>query len=261
MAEDDSKGRGGRGRLWSRDELLLAINLYCRLPFGHIDKGNSQVLALAALIGRSPSSVAWKLANFAYLDPSLDRGGAAHVSRLDRAVWNEFLADWDGLVEESEALWSQIVSDTSDQPTRSPVLAPEAPTDALSLRRQRTKQAFFRQMVCSAYDMRCCITGLAVPGLLVAGHIVPWSADAANRLNPRNGLCLNVLHHAALDQGLITVSEDHRVQVSSHLSTTDSPSAEQDLLVRYQGTQLAMPSRFRPDASFLRYHRDHVFLA
>ena len=30
-------------KLWSRDELILAINLYCKLPFGKMHKGNYSV--------------------------------------------------------------------------------------------------------------------------------------------------------------------------------------------------------------------------
>ena len=49
----------------------------------------------------------------------------------------------------------------------------------------RVGQDFFRRSVLSAYNFRCCVTGLAVPKLLVASHIVPWRIDAANRLNPK----------------------------------------------------------------------------
>jgi putative restriction endonuclease len=80
--------------LWSRDELILAINLYCKLPFGRLHRGNSGVIHLAKLIGRTSNSVAYKLVNFASLDPSLKaRGikGASNASNLDKEIWNEFL--------------------------------------------------------------------------------------------------------------------------------------------------------------------------
>ena len=42
----------------------------------------------------------------------------------------------------------------------------------------RVNQHFFRAAILAAYEnLRCCITGLAVPGLLVASHIVPWARD------------------------------------------------------------------------------------
>ena len=80
-----------KSKLWTREELIVAINLYCKLPFGRLHKGNPEVIKLANLLGRTPSSVAWKLVNFASFDPSLKaRGikGASNVSNLDRQIWN-----------------------------------------------------------------------------------------------------------------------------------------------------------------------------
>ena len=68
---------------WQRDELMLAINLYCKTPFGRIHVRNPAIIELAELLGRTPGSVSYKLANFASIDPSLDRKGASNVSRLD----------------------------------------------------------------------------------------------------------------------------------------------------------------------------------
>ena len=87
-------------RLWTRDELILAINLYCKLPFGRLHKFNPEIIKLANLIGRTPSSVALKLVNFASLDPSLRaRGieGAANASKLDGEIWSEFYNHWNTL--------------------------------------------------------------------------------------------------------------------------------------------------------------------
>jgi len=80
-------------KLWTREELILAVNLYCKLPFGKLHMLNPDVKSLAKLIGRTPGSMAFKLVNFASLDPSLAaRGikGAANASKLDAAIWNEF---------------------------------------------------------------------------------------------------------------------------------------------------------------------------
>ena len=73
-----------KNRLWSRDELIIAFNLYCKIPFGKIDQRNPVVIALANALGRTPASLSWKLANFARLDPALQsRGikGASHGSK------------------------------------------------------------------------------------------------------------------------------------------------------------------------------------
>ncbi|MXX40146.1 MAG: HNH endonuclease, partial [Gemmatimonadetes bacterium] len=87
-------------------------------------------------------------------------------------------------------------------------------TDRIVQTKTRIGQNFFRKAVLSAYNYRCCITGLSIPKLLVASHIVPWHIDSANRLNPRNGLALSVLHDKAFDLGMITINEDMTVRVS-----------------------------------------------
>ena len=62
-------------KLWTREELILAINLYCKLPFGKLHSRNPEIINLAKLIGRTANSVAYKLVNFASLDPSLKARG------------------------------------------------------------------------------------------------------------------------------------------------------------------------------------------
>ena len=95
---------------WTREELILAFNLYCKIPFGKMHSRNPDVINLATLLERTPSAVSWKLANFARLDPSLKERnitGAAHGSKLDIEVWDEFNHDWDKLSFESERLLAE----------------------------------------------------------------------------------------------------------------------------------------------------------
>jgi putative restriction endonuclease len=58
-------------KLWTRDELVLTINLYCKLSFGQLHSRRPEVKELSALIGRTSDAVALKLVNFSSLDPSL----------------------------------------------------------------------------------------------------------------------------------------------------------------------------------------------
>ena len=44
--------------LWSRDEMILALNLYLKMPFGKMHKTNPEVIRVAKLIGRTPDAVA-----------------------------------------------------------------------------------------------------------------------------------------------------------------------------------------------------------
>ena len=97
-------------RDWTRDQLILAMHLYCRLPFGKFHSRNAEVIRLAEVIGRTPSSVAMTLSNLASLDPAHQlRGvkGLSGASKADRAIWAEFHADWDRLAVESELAWQK----------------------------------------------------------------------------------------------------------------------------------------------------------
>ena len=65
---------------WTKDELILAINLYCKLPFGKMHGRNPEIIQLANFIGRTPSSIALKLGNFASFDPTLKERGIKGAS-------------------------------------------------------------------------------------------------------------------------------------------------------------------------------------
>jgi hypothetical protein len=98
-------------RDWTREELIVAFNLYCKIPFGRIHIRNPLVIEMAKAIGRTPSAVSWKLANFARLDPALKKrniSGATHGARADVEIWTEFGNNWEALAFESERLLKRI---------------------------------------------------------------------------------------------------------------------------------------------------------
>ncbi len=248
-------------RGWTRNELILAVNLYCKTPFGRIHKGNPDIIKLAGLIGRSPGSVAWKMCNFASIDPSLDRKGASHVAKLDVEVWNEFFNNWEDLAFESQNLLAKFENkdvETLVQEEDRDIVFPEGKDSARTVK-TRVNQSFFRRMILASYDFKCCITEIAIPELLLASHIVPWSKDKANRLNPRNGLCLNALHDKAFDAGLITISDSFTIIVSDLIKQRKSSDNEINFLTKFDGKPIILPRKFQPDTNFLAYHRKNIF--
>jgi putative restriction endonuclease len=242
-------------KAWTKDELILAINLYCKTPFGKIHYRNPDIIELANLLYRTPGSVSYKLANFANIDPSLERKGASHVSKLDREVWNEFFENWDDMAFESEKKASEIRGKKID--LIEDVSIPEGKTKE-SIVKTRVNQNFFRKMILSSYDRTCCITGIAITELLVASHIIPWSLDPKNRMNPQNGLCLNALHDKAFDVGLITVDENYHILVSKKIR--DMTLEHTKIIMDYNGIKVKMPNRFVPDQEFLTFHRKNIFI-
>jgi putative restriction endonuclease len=248
-------------REWTREELIVAFNLYCKIPFGKIHIRNPLIIELAKAIGRTPSAVSWKLANFARLDPALQKrniAGAAHGALAEVEVWEEFNDDWEGLAFESERLLEKITG-RGLEPIEETTQLPEGRTRE-ALIRARVNQGFFRAAVLAAYGARCCVTGLPIPELLNASHIVPWALDVKNRTNPRNGLCLNVFHDRAFDCGLLTVVTDFTVKVSPKVKAKSADKAVRELLCRYDGVPISLPPRFSPDPECLRFHNEKVFL-
>lgn len=249
-------------RRWTREESILAINLYCKLPFGRLHQSNPEVIALAELIGRTPGSVAFKLVNFASLDPSLQaRGikGAGNTSKLDRSIWGEFYDNWEELAFESELLLAEKKHQSIEQTHH--IHSDELPEGKSRERwvKTRVNQAFFRQSILASYNYKCCITGIAIPELLVAGHIKPWSIDRKNRMNPGNGIAINGLHDKAFERGLISISTNHRILISGQLKNSrDESGAIDRFFLRYENREIFMPSRFLPETEFLRYHNEEV---
>jgi len=251
------------GVKWTRDEHVIAFNLYCQLPFGKLHHGNPRIIELARVLERTPDSVAMKLSNFARLDPTLRERGVGGLSRGakgEEEVWIEFAADPESLVFESERLVAsrrgQLVEMSAGIDTRD-LPPPGKERDALV--RVRVNQGFFRRRIISAFDTRCCVTGLEIPELLVASHIVPWARDPENRMNPRNGLCLNALHDKAFDKGLMWIEEGFVVRFSERFfqdRRVDNPATS--WLTGFDGKRLRLPKMFTPDPELLRRHRNMV---
>lgn len=103
------------------------------------------------------------------------------------------------------------------------------------------------------------MSGLSAPRLLIASHIVPWREDKANRLNPSNGLCLSAIHDRAFDQGLISLTDDFRIIVSSELKRLDEPFVK-EVLVPLNGKLIELPERFMPSVEFVSRHRARLFI-
>lgn len=252
---------------WTQSQLKLAFYLYCQLPFGKLHRQNPEIIQLAKLIHRTPSSVAMKLCNFASLDPSITatgRKGLEGASQGDREVWTLFHNNWEQLATESEEL---LVAFYPDQLLKTEKEMDEWDDFALSsfhgetrkvLVNQRLKQSFFRRAVSASYQERCCMSGVSEPELLVASHIVPWSKDKANRLNPANGLYLSAIHDRAFDNGLITLSSDLRVILSKKLKQSRGDFLR-NIFQAIEGKPIELPQRFAPNPEFLAYHRDVIF--
>lgn len=242
-------------RNWTREELIVAFNLYCKIEFSKINYRNPIIIKLAEAINRTPSAVAWKLVNFASLDPSLTKRGikgATNTGKLDKIIFKEFTNNWEELAYESEILLSKFIKE--EIAINDEIKFEEVKRTV----KTRVNQSFFRSAVLSSYNFKCCVTGIDIPELLVASHIIPWSKDKKNRLNPQNGLCLNNLHDKAFDKGYISFDKNYKMILSNSLLKSKDKYV-QKYFKEFEGKELIMPKRFIPDESFLEYHNQNIF--
>lgn len=244
---------------WTREEHVLAFNLYCKIPFGSIHMNNPRVIELARLLGRRIGSVSLKLSNFARLDPALQaRGikGMSHGAKGEEEVWEEFREHPEALAFESERLLAERLHEPIEQVAdiKEDDLPPPG-KEREAVVKLRVNQSFFRSRILSAYNFRCCVTGLTMQPLLTASHIIPWSEDKKNRLNPKNGLCLNALHDRAFDRHLMWIEDDFVIRFSPRLKKGAEASDETiRWLTSFEGKRLLLPKKFSPEPEFLKCH-------
>ncbi|HEY9035347.1 MAG TPA: HNH endonuclease [Pseudomonadales bacterium] len=249
---------------WTRQQLLIAFGLYCQMPFGKMHSRNPEIVKYAELINRTPSALAMKLTNIASLDPAIistGRKGLSGASSADKKMWEEMQKNWETFALESDSAMIKITKSEDRNDTSEPDEKDEddhTGFDKEIKTKVRIGQSFFRRSVLSAYNYKCCITGLSLPKLLVASHIIPWRSDPSNRLNPRNGLSLSVLHDKAFDLGIITINNDMTIRVSN-VRDSKSDQFYQSAIKSYDKKPIASPEKFAPLQEFLAYHRDNIF--
>ena len=248
------------GQPWTREELILAFELYCRIPFQRTKASDARVKELAAILGRTPASIARKLGNFGAFDPQLaarDISGLTHGSKLDKAVWDEFQQDWNGLVVRAYDIRRDLKPSEQVEPAFAP---PQGPSERVVTVKQRLHQSFFRDAVLSSYNARCCVTGLPIVEGLVAGHIIPWSVDESRRADPTNGVCLSATFDRLFDGGLVTIDDNLTLRVSKRVRDVTDRAVVEQVAARH-GQKIIPPARFYPDPECLRWHRENVFEA
>ena len=257
---------------WTREELLIALNLYHKLTFGQFHKGQPAIIALAEKLERTTSSIAMKLSNFASQDPALKlRGikGLPGASAQDRAIWIEFHENLTEAAPASENLIRKLFDVEDDQELevipregiRVRHNPPLGPSQARSTTTIRRGQEYFRDAVLNNFGGKCGVSGLPVRPLLVASHILPWATHPKERWNVRNGLCLSSLHDAAFDRGLISFDESYRMLLSTRLKKELPAKAVEQNFGSYAGVALQIPEDAAlPDSAFLATHRERIYL-
>jgi putative restriction endonuclease len=232
---------------WTREELIVAFNLYLKLPFGKMHKGNAEVIELSNLLGRrTPDSVAMRLTNFASVDPYHQNRGVRGMSggyNQVKPIWDEFVNNQEELAFESERILANYQNKSVEE--LHPDLLINLPNVQGEVRERlvktRVNQNLFRQMILKTYRNTCAISGIDVPDLLVAGHIVPWSENTQERLNPENGICLSNLYDKAYERGFICIDTEYKILISSALKDKITKSYYQTYFGSIESKKINLP--------------------
>ena len=247
------------------EELILALNLYLKLPFGKLHSRTPEIIHLANLINRTPGAVAMRLNNFASVDPYHQQrgiGGLPGGKKQVQPIWNEFIDHREDLLFESEQILAQMEQaniESKYEDILSGTEQLEGKTRITEVK-SRINQHIFRQMVLVNYSSKCAISGIDIPDLLIASHIVPWAKNEKERLNPENGLCLSSLYDKAFDKGLLAISEKYEIILSKELK---QEKRDRNYFRNYfgslSGQRISLPTKYYPRKEFIQFHLDTIF--
>lgn len=250
---------------WTRDEMILVLNLYLKLPFGKMDRRNPDVVHLASIIGRSENAVALRLVNYASYDPQLKQRGISGMRNGGKKcgeIWNEFIDDRERLLFESERILAEREGTTIEKKYEKEIKdIPQGIVGETKVREVKTRvnQNVFRQIVLANYDGKCALTGIDLSELLVASHIIPWAENEQERLNPENGICLSSLYDKAFDKGLISFTNDQRIIFSVRLKENVGKDYYANYFAPIENSTLITPRKYIINPTFLEWHRDCIF--
>lgn len=251
-----------RKNSWTDDEMILSLNLYYKLPFGRLNKATPEVKELAELIDRTPSSVALRLVNYAACDPFIINSGRKGMTSgigKCKPYWDYFANNTEELFLRAENIKASLL--------KKPI------EDILNLNssdfigkekdvviKQRVNQNSFRSVILANYNEQCAISGICIPNLLIASHIIPWADDINNRLNPSNGICLSPLYDKAFDRGFIAIRpDDFTIIISKELKSFKNYDFYKNCFLPFEDKPISLPNKHQPNPSFLSYHIDNIF--
>ena len=249
---------------------MMAFALYRILDAKECDDKGLDVQRLAAALHRTPDAVALKIWNIAANDANrkaAGRVGMRHGSKLDAQIWewfaeggDDFLFDCIDLLHDTLASSPFTAEQLATERTSAvDVLTARLGRETKAVTMRRVNQEYFRNSLMANYECACCLTGLAVPKLLVASHIKPWAVSTpVEKTAASNGLLLNALHDKAFDQGLITIDHDYRIHVAH--DAVPHTDANDRMLYAYEERPIQLPRINPPSHEFIDWHRRHVWL-
>lgn len=242
--------------------MVLALDLYYKLPFGRLNQHTPEVKELAKLINRTPSSVALRLVNYAACDPYITNSGRTGMTSgigKCKPYWDKYINNTENLFFEAEIIKAKMLAKPIEDLLQINTVDYSGKEKERVIK-QRINQNAFRSIILANYNEQCAISGICIPQLLVASHIVPWSEDSKNRLNPANGICLSPLYDKAFDKGYISISPmDYTIMISKELKTYKRYNFYTEHFAAIENKEITLPNKHKPDPEFLKYHINNIY--
>ena len=246
------------------------MNLYTKLRYGQFNNKNVEVIKLANLIGKTPGAVAFKLVHLSRQDPRhTDRvKGLNNSGKNAVEMYNEFVNNWEEMLYQSEVLLASyqnksvediILEKNEIENIKQDILSGKEGSDIDRIVKTRVNQHLFRKVILFNYSNSCAICGLNIDSLLVASHILKWSQNQKERLNPENGLCLCNIHDKAFEIGYISIDENYKILLSAELNAIQPKSTFDALFKRHDNQSIILPDKFLPNTSYLNLHYSTTF--
>jgi putative restriction endonuclease len=170
-------------------------------------------------------------------------------------------AAYDLSVGEGRRVWEQCL-ERADVTTHSfglpQVAGPATPRyGAARMIAPRLGQGTFRISVMDAYERACAVTTEHSLPALEAAHIRSYASQGPHEV--RNGILLRADLHRLFDKGYVTVTPDHRLEVSSRLRA-DYSNGRSYYPLHGQPLRLPPGASERPAREFLLWHNDNTYL-
>lgn len=125
------------------------------------------------------------------------------------------------------------------------------------LTKVRIGQGAFRVLVTDAYSRRCSITGEKTLPVLEAAHIKPYAEAGPHSVS--NGILLRSDMHKLFDSGYITITTEHKVEISSRIKEEFQNGRE---YYQYHGKELLiLPNKEidMPNERFIDWHNTNIY--
>lgn len=159
--------------------------------------------------------------------------------------------------DQGRALWEAVHQAMQPVSASSSLADPNARFGEPILIRPRLGQGAFRLVVTDLYERRCAITKERTLPALEAAHIRPY-ADGGEH-SPSNGILMRRDIHSLFDQGYVTITPEHRFEVSRRIREEfENGRHYYDL----HGSQVEVPriADQHPDPNALQWHNTERFL-